>query len=51
MVAIEIHGLSKRFGDVAAVDDLSFLPTPERRLRAAARTCSRSVIGSPFPKE
>ena len=24
MVAIEIHGLSKRFGDVAAVDDLSF---------------------------
>ncbi len=24
MAAIEIHGLSKRFGDVAAVDDLSF---------------------------
>jgi ABC-2 type transport system ATP-binding protein len=24
MVAIEIHGLSKRFGDIAAVDDLSF---------------------------
>ena len=24
MVAIEIHGLSKRFGDVAALDDLSF---------------------------
>ena len=24
MAAIEIHGLSKRFGDLAAVDDLSF---------------------------
>ena len=40
MAAIEIQGLSKRFGDVAAVDDLSFtvargsrdrLPRPERR--------------------